>query len=141
MSPASADVEITPIAEGPIVRSENRSRSPVASKPDKISCQGCSDRKDTTTVFPYARGSKSLALQIAGDRSLCIQAYDEIRSLAYANGSRGTRESHLSLWDDISASAGLDSTRFDEEIVYTLVGVLRKSRYRSSEQNISPCLP
>ena len=109
--------------------------SEAASSMDSAPPQG--SRPDSQAIDVYARGSRATALALASDaiaRQVCKEA---IIGASYSTNAQETRTAKLSLWDDIVSRARLDVARFTPTLIFTVMGILKKAGYRSSEQYLS----
>lgn len=95
-------------------------------------------RADGQTVEAYGRGSKRLALQIAGNPEQRVQATAGLMDQVYAKTSKGAVAVKLKTWVDVATKAGFaDPLALDADMLYDISAILWKAGFRSLDGYLS----
>jgi hypothetical protein len=130
---------VPPIAEGAASRPDTAPATDVRNDTRTVSRQGVGvNRSDIQTITAYDRGSKALALSIAGNPLLRQQAHSRNVSDAFAASSKNARDQKVKSWIDIATAAGYqEPLRLTPDKVHTVSGILRDAGYRSTSGYLS----
>ena len=89
-------------------------------------------RRDAPTVGLYARGSKRLALDIAGDRAILAKQVERLEAKTYANSSMAVVEMKLATWCQVARAAGHeDPFKQCKSVIMDTIAALWGAHYRS----------
>ena len=100
---------------------------------------GPAPSRDQRPVLAYIRGSRDIAVAIAGNPSARERAKASLMGQVNTAGSTSAREAKLATWVEIAAAAGFeDPFEISEDLAFTIVGCLTAAGYRSAEK-YAPC--
>jgi hypothetical protein len=130
---------VPPVAEGAASRSDSAPPTGVRNDTHSVSQQGVgANRSVMQAITAYNRGSKALALNIAGDPLLRQQAHSRNVSDACAASSKNARDQKVKSWTDIAIAAGYqEPLRLTPDKVHTVSGIRRDAGYRSTPGYLS----
>ena len=89
-------------------------------------------RRDAPTVGQYARGSKRLALTIAGDKAALARQVERLEAKTYANSSMAVVDMKRDTWCQVARAAGHeDPFKQCKEVIMDTIAALWGAHYRS----------
>ena len=114
-----------------------RQRTPRSRSPLRPLSRNEASRADVPVLYPYRRGSRTVALAIAASPTRRARARQAIEYRVHARSTSQNNASAEDLWGAVSTAAGHPGPRLTPEAIMNVAGVLIEAGFRSTPAYIT----